>query len=186
MGTKRFEVIMAGVGGRGVLMAGELLARAALSVYPYASWLPSYTAAMRGGPCECTVILSEEEIASPIVSKVASVVVMEPTQLKSFLGRLKPGGLLIVEISGLEEKVDRDDVTVLKVPALAIADRVGNPQAANLVLLAAYIEATKAIPLGLVEAELEKRLGANEKVKAINRAALREGTKLAASSVSQP
>ena len=180
MEPRRFEVIMAGVGGKGVLMAGELLARAALSMYPHVSWLPSYTGAMRGGPCECTVILSDDEIASPIVSRVDAVVVMEPSELKSFLGRLQPGGLLVLESAGLEEGVDREDIRVLEVPGVAAASRVGNPQTANLVLLAAYIEATKAVPLELVETELEKRLKGSEDILATNRAALVEGTKIAA------
>jgi len=183
MGSKRYEVIMAGLGGKGVLLAGELLARAALPLYRYVSWFPSYTAAMRGGPCECTVIMSEEEIASPIVSQVDTVVVMEPSQLKSFAGRLKPGGLLILESTGLEEKVEREDVRVLKVAGTTAADRLGNPQAANLVLLGAYVEATKAVPLELVEREVERRVRGSEKVLATNRAALQEGTKLAASPV---
>jgi len=133
--AERHEVLMTGVGGKGVLTAGQLLAQAGMSRYKYVLWFPSYQAAMRGGPCECTVVLSEEEIASPILSQAQSLVVMEPSQLKPFEHRVYPGGLLLIEEAGFSGEC-RSDVNLVVVPAVETAVRLGNPQVANLILLA--------------------------------------------------
>lgn len=178
MSARRFEVLMTGVGGKGVLTAGQLLAQAGMAQYRHVLWFPSYQAAMRGGPCECTVVLSDEEIASPILTETQSLVVMEPSQLKPFEHRLIPGGLLLVEEAGFSGECRRD-VRLAVVPAVATAVRLGNPQAANLVLLGAYLELTQAIPLELVEKELERRFRGQEGALKLNREAFYLGAELA-------
>jgi len=99
--ASRHDVIMTGVGGKGVLTAGLLLAQAGMARYRNVLWFPSYQAAMRGGPSECTVILSDEDIASPILTQAQALVVMDSSQLRAFEGRVKPGGILITESAGL-------------------------------------------------------------------------------------
>ena len=83
----RHDVIMGGIGGRGVLMAGLLLARAAMGQYENVVWFPSYASAMRGGPCECTVILSSDRIASPLLTQTGTVVIIDASQLNTFGNR---------------------------------------------------------------------------------------------------
>jgi len=192
---KTAEVIMAGTGGRGVLLAGLLLAKAAMQKYKYVSWSPTYAAAMRGSECECTVILSDDEITSPILSQADAAIAIASSQAKPYENRVKPGGLLITESAGLHEvaelfglKLEREDIRRLEVPGMEIAARMGNIQAGNLVLLGAYIGATKVLPLEVIEEEVDKRLGRKGEVRIgvtvleVNKEALREGYKLGAES----
>ena len=175
------DVIMAGIGGRGIMMIGLLLAQAALKSYNHASWLPTYAAAMRGGECECTVVISDEEMPCPIVPQAEVVIIMEASQLKLFEGRARPGGMIVLDSSVIQEKVTRDDVRALNVPATAIANAIGQIQAANMVLLGAYLEMTKVVSLEAIEDELDKRLAGREPLLEANKKALREGAKTVAS-----
>jgi 2-oxoglutarate ferredoxin oxidoreductase subunit gamma len=178
----RYDVLMAGVGGKGVLTAGLLLAQAAMEHYQSVLWFPSYQAAMRGGPCACTVIISQDEIASPILTQTQALVVMEPSQLKPFEGRLAPGGWLIAESAGLpQDAITRKDTHLALVPAVEAALELGETQASNFVLLGAYLELTNALPMEVVEAHMEKRYGGREKALSLNLAALQRGAHLARS-----
>ena len=165
---------MAGLGGKGVLLAGQLLAKAALPSYEYVSWTPTYFAIMRSGACECTVILSQEEPGAPVLPKADVVIVFEPSQLAPFEGRVRSGGTLIAESAGLPE-VKRDDIKLEKVPAVEISAGLGNPQAANFVLLGAYVGLTGAIPTELVETELEQTFTGREEVLRVNKEAFGRG-----------
>ncbi len=175
----RHEVIMSGTGGKGVLVAGQLLAEAGMQKYNYVTWTPTYFAAMRGGSCECTVILSNEKIASPLLTKAEVVIVFEPSQLKDFEARVKQDGIFIIESTGLPG-VKRQDIRIVKVPAAETAVKLGGIMAANLVLLGTYVEITKAAPAELVEIEIERRFGGNEKRLSLNKQAFRQGMLLAA------
>jgi 2-oxoglutarate ferredoxin oxidoreductase subunit gamma len=171
---------MAGIGGRGVMVAALTLARAALKRYKHAVWLPSMTTAMRGGPCEATVVFSDSPIASPLVWQPQAVVVMEASQLAQFLPRVAPGGTIVTEKEGLKNGVERQDVRVLELPALARAvDITGDSQVSNLILLGAYIQATEVLPVELIEQELKERFGGRGDVLSRNTAAFEEGLKLA-------
>jgi len=177
---EKHNVIMAGIGGRGVMVAALTLARAALEKYPYVTWLPSMTTAQRGGPCEATVVFANYPVASPLVWRPEALVIMETSQLKPFIPRLRPGGVLITESAGLEEDIARDDIRVVKVPALARAvELTGDTQAANLVLLGAYLQVTGALPPELVEKQLEERFAGREDILSRNLNAFREGLALA-------
>ncbi len=177
---------MAGVGGKGVLTAGLLLAQAAMDYYHSVMWFPSYQAAMRGGPCECTVILSQVEIASPILTQANSVVIMEPSQFKPFEGRLIHGGLFIAESAGLQqEAISRKDARLVLVPAVEAALELGETQISNFVLLGAYLELTGALLQSVVESHLEKRYAGREKSLSLNLAALRRGAHLARTGICQ-
>jgi 2-oxoglutarate ferredoxin oxidoreductase subunit gamma len=174
----RHEVIMAGVGGKGVLLSGDILAESAMPQYRNIVWFPSYASAMRGGSCECTVVLSDESIASPILPVADTIVVLAPSELKTFEKRVKPGGTLIIESTGgLPQKVERKDIKVIEIPGVEKAVAVGDIRSANLVLLGAYIGATGAVSPELIEKELEKRFGKSKKGLEINKKAFREGIK---------
>lgn len=175
-GSPRAEAIFAGLGGQGVLLAGLLLAESAVSEYVNVVWTPSYATRVRGGPCECTVILSQEEICSPLLSRAQAVVLMQPLQLASFEGRLRPHGLLVVEAAGLgDRRVTRPEVRLLVVPGQEVALKLGDRMAANLVLLGAYVAATGALSPGPIEEELARRFGHKPEVLALNREAFRRG-----------
>lgn len=158
--AKRYEAIFAGIGGRGVLMAGQLLTHVGMHQYPHMLYFPSYGTEMRGGTSECTVVLSEAAIGSPVLTQSDILVIFDISQLKDFESRVKPGGFVILESSTLEEGqgVTRDDVRVIKVPALKMARELGDVRVTNLILLGAYIQASGVLPPDLIEAELEKRL----------------------------
>lgn len=171
----RFDVIMVGLGGKGVLMAGELLGRAAMSKFEHVSWFPSYSSAKRGESCECTIVMSDGEITSPVLTQTNVLVVMEPSQLMPFQSRVSKGGLIITETQGLKDKLDRNDVRIMFIPAVAAAVELGDTVVANMVLLGSYIKSTGTIPLEMVEKELEERLGGKPEALRLNKAALRKG-----------
>ncbi len=154
---KRGEVIFSGIGGSGVLLVGECTVRAAAQAYENLVWFPNYSSAVRGGPCECTVIFSDDDIASPVLSSADAVVVLDPAQLKAGEARVRSGGTLIVESTGLKDEATRDDITVIKVPALEQARAEGNPRGTNFIILGWYIGLTGLLQPALVEAYLETK-----------------------------
>ena len=178
----RYEVMMAGSGGRGVLVAGQLLARTGMSKYQQASYFPTYGTAMRGGVVECTVILSNDRIGSPVLSQVPILVMMDANYLERFENRVLPQGLIILESTGIEAKAEREDVKVITVPAVQMATALGDKRAVNLVLLGAYIEITKVLSPDLVEKELEKWFIGKGLKSAfpVNKEAFRQGMKAVA------
>ncbi len=187
----RAEVLIAGVGGKGVLVAGQLLARAASALYSNVTYLPSYSASQRGGPCECTVVFSEAPVSSPLLPQVDTVIVMDISQLAPFETRVRPGGLLMVEEAGLgsdfttkqatmqelqSTTISRTDLRVVTIPALDIAMKTfGSQQGSNLVLLGAYVGATQVIDPAHVESDLEERFGDKPELLTKNRQAFSRG-----------
>lgn len=131
--------LVAGSGGQGVLFLGKLLAQAAMISGKSVTFFPSYGAEMRGGTANCTVVISDEMIGSPIVRTPDAVVVMNEASKAKFEPRLRAGGILIYDSSLIKHPVGRDDLDVLSVPASEIAASIGNNKAANMVLLGALI-----------------------------------------------
>ncbi len=177
----RFEVIMAGIGGQGVLTAGRLLAEVAVDKYAHVSWMSSYRAARRGGASECTVIFSQDEIASFILSRADVVLIMASSQLETFLSRVKPGGLLIYDPSGLPEEVRRSDIKLLPINAIEIANKIGAIQSANLIFLGVYIGITGALSVGFIVRKLENRF--KGKALSVNKKALKSGVEIGESAL---
>ncbi len=178
----RNDVIVAGLGGMGVLVAGKILAVAALKVYRHVSWFPSYAVEKRGGLCECTVIFSDNEIPSPIIDKAQSVVVFTTPQLKAFESRVRPGGMILVDSAGLrEDERTRMDYELITLPGMQMALDMGGLQVNNLIFLGAYVGITDTIPVELVEEAMDGMLGADDIIKGRNRTALRRGIEIGAS-----
>ena len=179
---QRVEVMVAGLGGQGLLTIGWLLAEAAMSQYKHVLYFPIYGPQMRGGESECTVILSDERVSSPAVYNPTSAIVMGPAALTQLENRIRAGGTIFVDSSVISAKVSREDVKVFYIPATKAAIELGDRQVANLILLGAYVEATKAVSLELVEKAMEKKLkGSRGEARVpLNKRALREGAKLAA------
>ena len=175
----RVELTIAGIGGMGVLVAGRLLASAAIEQYKYISWMPSYGEARRGGPSECTVILSDQQIASPVLDQAETVMLLDGSQIKAFEARVRPDGLMIVESAGLKDKPQREDFRLLPVSGLKMAMGIGGVLVNNLILLGVYIELVKPIPPGLIEKELDRTYGDREAILERNKEAFRKGLELA-------
>lgn len=177
-------MLIAGVGGWGIVTIGDLLAKAALKKYRHVVWFPSYATAMRGGESECCVIFSDEKIPSPIIYRSGTVIVLGAWRIPAFEDRVRPGGLMLIDTTGLKDelKVVRKDIMVEYVPAMETALRLGNAKNANLVILGAYVERTKALPPQLLLDEIEVRFGGKgrEEVVSACKLAFQEGTALVA------
>ena len=159
---ERNEVIFAGLGGMGVLLSGELLTRAAARQYKHALWLPNYTTSQRGAPCNCIVIISNEEIYSPLIDQTDVVVVMSPSEYGAFGKRAKPGGIIINESFGLTEKPDRDDVTSLEMPAIQTAMKRGSMMGANLVAFGFLLGVTNMVSIENARQSIEEKFSGKE------------------------
>lgn len=133
------QCIFAGFGGQGTLLIGKFLACAGLMEGKEVTWLPSYGPEMRGGTANCSVVVSDKPIAAPVISSPDVVIAMNHPSLVKFEPTVKPGGVLIINSSLTDAKSTREDLTVAYVPATEIAEQVGNPKGANVVILGAYM-----------------------------------------------
>ena len=133
------EFVFAGFGGQGMLLIGKFLAMACMLDGKHVSWLPSYGPEMRGGTANCSVIISDDPVASPIVYEADVVVAMNLPSLDKFEHEVKPGGLLVINSSIIERKSVRDDSTVVYCDAMKIAEEVKNPKGANVAILGAML-----------------------------------------------
>ncbi|HKM39280.1 MAG TPA: 2-oxoacid:acceptor oxidoreductase family protein [bacterium] len=170
------EFIFAGFGGQGVLLMGQILAHAAMDEGKSVSWIPSYGPEMRGGTANCTVIVSDREIGSPVVGKPSCVVAMNLPSLDKFESAVKFGGVLVVNSSLITREPNRQDVTIVKVSATDIANNLGNVRVANMVALGAVVEATRVVtPVAVLEA-LRKNLPPHrQNLLPLNREAIEKG-----------
>jgi 2-oxoglutarate ferredoxin oxidoreductase subunit gamma len=150
--------VFAGFGGQGVILAGKLLAQSGADYGLEVTWLPSYGPEMRGGTANCTVVLSDESIGSPVVDNPTVLVAMNLPSLDRFENTVAAGGTIVVNSSLINRPVERNDVRVLNMPANDIALSLGNTQAANMVALGAVIKATKIIPLELIKSTMARML----------------------------
>lgn len=174
------SVVIAGFGGQGVLLAGLVLCHAGMRAGLNVAWIPSYGPEMRGGTANCTVILSEDEVGSPIVSRPSAALVMNEPSLAKYAERVRPGGCLVVNRSLVASSVTRCDIHVVEVEANAVAAALGAERAANMVALGALVKATGVLPLETVAAALEETLGEEKKeLVEPNQLALRRGAELA-------
>lgn len=146
------EIIIAGFGGQGVLVMGQLLAYAGMLESKEVTWYPSYGPEQRGGTCNCSVAISEREIGSPIVVEPDAAIIMNRPSLDRFEPMLKPGGILVYNSTLIDRELERTDLRVIPVPANEVADELGNTRIANMVALGAFLEAAKVVsPKSIVE-----------------------------------
>lgn len=134
------QFIFAGFGGQGMLLIGKFLAMACMLDDKHVSWLPSYGPEMRGGTANCSVIISDNEVGSPLVDMADVIVAMNLPSLDKFESKVKPGGVLVINSSIIERKSTRDDITVVYCDANKIAEEVGNPKGANVAILGSMLE----------------------------------------------
>ncbi|MEW9123404.1 MAG: 2-oxoacid:acceptor oxidoreductase family protein [Thermotaleaceae bacterium] len=170
------QVICAGFGGQGVMSMGQLLTYAGMIEEKNVSWLPSYGPEMRGGTANCSVILSDKPVGSPIVTHATSAIVMNLPSLLKFEKDLITDGLLLVNSSLIDQKASREDVVPYYIPANEIADGIGNAKVANMVMLGAFLELTKIVSIDSIIAALRKVFGpSKEHLIPMNKAALEKG-----------
>jgi 2-oxoglutarate ferredoxin oxidoreductase subunit gamma len=141
------EIIFAGFGGQGILSMGKFLAYAGMDAELNVSWLPSYGPEMRGGTANCSVILTDDSIGSPIVTEANSVVVMNRPSLDKFEDTIAPNGLLIMDSDLVNRMPERKDIEVIAIPAQTIAEELGSKTIANMVLLGALVKKTNIVSM---------------------------------------
>jgi 2-oxoglutarate ferredoxin oxidoreductase subunit gamma len=174
------KIQCAGFGGQGIVLMGRLLAHSAMVEDKHTTFFPQYGAAMRGGTANCSVIVSDREIASPMVEEPDVVLIMNGPSLDKFEPMVKPGGWVFYNTSLIDREVTRDDVNVVKIPANAIAEEVGTARAANMVMLGAFAEKLGTVKIDTLMTALDKQLhGKGDKVMELNREAMKRGAALA-------
>ncbi|MDF2986946.1 MAG: 2-oxoacid:ferredoxin oxidoreductase, gamma subunit [Eubacterium sp.] len=155
---KQLELIIAGFGGQGILSAGRLIAYAGMLEGKYVSWLPSYGPEMRGGTANCSVVISDEPVGSPILDTVNCLVVMNGPSLEKFERIVEPNGLIISDSSLVEAAPKRTDVDFAGVPATQFASDMGNLTYANIIILGKLLAKTGIVSKESFEAALKKVL----------------------------
>ena len=174
------EITISGFGGQGALFAGQLLAYAAMDSGYHVTWIPSYGPEMRGGTAHCTVIISDDDIGSPLVRNPSGAIAMNMPSLDKYEPLVAAGGTLVVNSSLTTRSPTRTDIRVIEVPANAMAEEMGNNKLANLLLLGAWLGAAKALPLEAIERALAEHLPERHRMLLeLNRQALRRGAALA-------
>jgi 2-oxoglutarate ferredoxin oxidoreductase subunit gamma len=152
------EIIIAGFGGQGVLFAGQLLSYAAMDTGHEVTWIPSYGPEMRGGTANCTVIIADEAIGSPLVRNPHALIAMNLPSLDKYEDDVMPGGVLVYNVSVIKRKIHRADITVVAIPGNEIAEGLGDKRMANMVLLGGLLANVGVLPLEAVEKALEQHL----------------------------
>lgn len=176
------DVIMAGFGGQGILMIGNLLSLAAMEEGRHVTYFPAYGVEMRGGTANCTVVVSDGEIGSPVVGLPDACVIMNGPSLSRYMPLVKKDGDLVINSSLVDPaKVTRSDIRLLSVPANDIArEVVGSQQLASMVALGAYVERTGVVSMKTVMECIPKVVSKKyEKFIPLNVKALREGESFA-------
>jgi len=154
------KIICAGFGGQGVMLMGQLITYAGMIEDKEVSWLPSYGPEMRGGTANCNVLVSDKMIGSPVITDNATcAIVMNLPSLVKFEQDVLADGTVLVNSSLIEDKVSRDDVKAVYVPANEIANDLGNARVANMVMLGAYLELSKTVSPESVMKALKKIFG---------------------------
>lgn len=180
------EIVIAGFGGQGILFAGQMLAYAAMDAGKNVTWFPSYGPEMRGGTANCIVIISDEEIGSPLVRYPRAAIVMNRPSLDKYEPLVQTGGLLVVNTSMAGRPVARTDVEVVALPASEMAEALGDRRLANMVLVGALLARLPVLSLEQVERALQGHMpGRHRHLIEQNIQALREGAR-AAQAVSTP
>lgn len=176
MENSETKIIIGGFGGQGVVSVGTILARAAMAENKYVTQMVSYGAEMRGGTANSTVVISDSEIASPVIERPDVAIILNQPSLDKFEERIVSGGLAVVNTSMVARQVQREDLDVVKVDATETANRLGNVRVANIVALGALVAKTGIVKTESVEGAIEEMFGRKKPgLIEINKKALAEG-----------
>ncbi len=172
----KIQLTAAGFGGQGALAIGKNLVEAGMREGLEVTWTPSYGPEMRGGTANCSVVISDKRIGSPVFSHPTDLIALSLPSLIKFADKVLPGGNIFVNSSAVSEKVERGDVNVYYVPCSEMAEKVGNPKAVNMVMLGAYVGVSGAVKVETVEQIIREMFaGAKEKFIPGNIAAFHSG-----------
>jgi len=172
-----YDTIIAGFGGQGVLFMGNLLALAGMYEDKHTTYMPVYGVEMRGGTANCTVVISDRPIGSPVIHHPCSSIVMNLPSLLKFGPRVRAGGMLMVNRSLVDMKeASFAGLDIAGVPSLELARELGREQLANMVMMGAFVEKTKTVSMESIKQALGEVLsGKHDEMLAINHAALNAG-----------
>ncbi len=174
------RMIFAGFGGQGVMLMGQIISLAGMIEGKHVTWMPSYGPEMRGGTANCTVVISDEEVASPVTDKAEVIVAMNIPSLLKFESYVVENGYFLLNQSVIDRDSTRKDINVIKVPCNEIADELGNLKVSNMVMLGAVIGATGIVSTESAFKALEKKLsGGKAALIEINKQAIMKGYELA-------
>lgn len=174
------QIIIAGFGGQGILFMGRLLIHAAMREGKRVTWFPSYGGAMRGGTAYCSVIISSQEIGSPLISHPNALIVMNTPSLDKFGSTVQKDGCIVWNRSLINRGPSRNDIKAIEVPANEIAQKSGGEQAANLVMLGAYVAQSNVVSLSSLKESLKEVLSESRyHLLPTNEKALEEGLRWA-------
>jgi len=175
------EIIIAGFGGQGVMSMGQLIAYSGMLEEKGVSWLPSYGPEQRGGTANVSVIISDEEVGSPVISHPTTAIVLNKPSFDKFEPLVAPGGVLIVNTSLIDQKSSRKDITIIEVDASELATEMGEPKIANTIILGAFLAKSQAVSPDSVIESLKKVLPERRhNLIPINKQALEKGAELVA------
>ena len=152
------EIIISGFGGQGVLSMGKILAYSGLMDNKEVTWMPAYGPEQRGGTANVTVIVSDEKISSPILSKFDIAIVLNQPSLEKFEPKLKPGGILIYDSFGIINPPTRSDITVYRIDAMDKAAEMKNGKVFNMIVLGGLLKVAPVVSTAGVEKALFKTL----------------------------
>ncbi|MGI6204926.1 MAG: 2-oxoacid:acceptor oxidoreductase family protein [Anaerovoracaceae bacterium] len=174
------EAVFSGFGGQGALLIGQVLCIAATKEDLNALYRPTYGFEKRGGIAFCDVIVSDEEIGSPVVEEPEAAILMDERSFRRFEPQVRPGGAVFYNTSLIKSKPTRDDIKYYEVPCNDMARELGNDKVANMILLGAYVGYTNAVPMDAIVEGLREKLGhGKEKAIPLNRKALAAGAEIA-------
>lgn len=173
------NILVAGFGGQGVMTIGKFLASAACDATDkHITFFPSYGAEQRGGTANCYVVISDEEIGSPMTDEMDDMIVMNDASLNKFLPMLRPGGRLFVNSSIVKEEIGRSDITVVKAPVTDMALELGNSKVLNIIMMGVYLGYTEVLPVDVVWSTIEHKLGKKPALLPLNRRAFEQGLEI--------
>jgi len=152
------EIIIAGFGGQGVLSMGKILAYSGIMQDQEVSWMPSYGPEMRGGTANVTVIVSDERISSPTLTRFDTAIILNQQSMDKFEESVKPGGVLIYDPNGILHPPTRKDITIYTVEGAKLAAEMGNTKIFNMIVLGAYLKVKPIVKLENVIRGLKKSL----------------------------
>ena len=170
------EIVFAGSGGQGVLTAGLIISDIAATEGINVTWVPSYGSAMRGGTANCSVVLSDKPVGSPVFNTSSELIALNEPSLEKFESGVLPGGCVFVNSDVVTDKVHRTDLTAYYIPCGQIADEVGNSKVSNMVMLGAYVAATKILKPETIETMIHEMFtGSKAKFVPLNIEAFKRG-----------
>jgi 2-oxoglutarate ferredoxin oxidoreductase subunit gamma len=152
------EIMIAGFGGQGVLFAGQVLAYAAMDLGQEVTWIPSYGPEMRGGTANCTVVIADMEIGSPLVANPPMMIALNLPSYDKYEPLIPKGGIMVVNASMVDRGAKRDDITTVFIHANEIAEEIGDRKMTNMVAVGALLANLPEIPLEAIEAALKAHL----------------------------